>query len=286
MVKKTKQKRKFRQKLTYNYRLVVMNDESLEELLSFKLNRLNVFVIGGVSAISLIILTSLLIAFTPIKEYIPGYSSSKLKKRASKLVYKLDSLERKMQENEAYVKSVKSLLIGDIKKEKIDASAVVKKISLKDVNLDASTIDSAFREDVEEKDRYSLFQRETNKTDMVFFAPATGTISDAYSAKNKHFAVDIVLVKDTPIKAIADGTILFSGFTAKTGYVILIKHTQGFISAYKHNASLFKEQGDLVISGEVIANSGSTGTLTTGPHLHFELWKDGYPVDPVKYINF
>lgn len=263
-----------------------MNDESLEELLSFKLNRLNVFVIGGVSAISLIILTSLLIAFTPIKEYIPGYSSTKLKKRASELVYKLDSLEIKMQENEAYVKSIKSLLIGDIKQEEINKNTVVKKITLKDVNLDASTIDSAFREDVEEKDRYSLFQREINKKGIVFFAPAKGTISDAYNAKNKHFAIDIVLVKDTPVQSIADGTILFSGFTAKTGYVILIKHTQGFISAYKHNSSLFKEQGDLVMSGEVIANSGSTGTLTTGPHLHFELWKDGYPVDPTRFIDF
>ncbi len=287
LAKKNKDKKgSFRQKLIYNYRLVVMNDESLEELLSFKLNRLNVFVIGGLSAIALIVLTSVLIAFTPIKEYIPGYSPTKLKKTASKLVYKVDSLEQKLLINEAYIKSIKSLLTGDIKKEKINKNPTIKQLSTKDVELNASATDSAFRQDVEQKDRFSIFERATKEKEMVFFAPAKGEISGNFNTKNKHLAVDIVLVNGTPIKAVADGTVIFSGFTAKTGYVLIIEHDQGFISVYKHNETLFKEQGDLVKSGEVIANSGSTGTLTTGPHLHFELWSNGYPVNPTDYIDF
>lgn len=286
MAKKNKDKSTFRQRLVYNYRLVVMNDESLEELFSFKLNRLNVFVFGGLSAIFLIVLTSVLIAFTPIKEYIPGYSSTKLKKTASTLVYKIDSLEQKLLINEAYIKSIKSLLIGDIKKEDLSKNATIKQLSVKDVQLSASATDSAFRQDIEQKDRFSIFERATKEKEIVFFAPVKGQISGNYNPKNKHLAVDIVLVKGTPIKAVADGAVVFSGFTVKTGYVMLLEHSQGFLSVYKHNDILFKEQGDLVKSGEVIANSGSTGTLTTGPHLHFELWNNGYPVNPVNYIDF
>ena len=286
MAKKNKDKSRFHKKLVHNYRLVIMNHENLEERFSFKLNRLNVFVFGSLFAIALIILTAMLIAFTPIKEYIPGYSSTNLKKKASALVYKVDSLEQSLLINQAYIKSVKSLLVGDIKIEEINKDSIIQQIEIEDINLNASTTDSLFRQDVAQRDRFSIFQQATKKTEIVFFAPVKGDISGTYNPKIKHLAVDIVLPKGTPVKAVADGTVVLSSFTADTGYVILIEHTQGFLSAYKHNETLFKEQGDLVKSGEVIANSGSTGTLTTGPHLHFELWSDGYPVNPVDYIDF
>ncbi|MDX5585228.1 MAG: M23 family metallopeptidase, partial [Aureibaculum sp.] len=124
------------------------------------------------------------------------------------------------------------------------------------------------------------------KTDIVFFAPISGEITDTYKPKDKHFAIDIAVQKDTPVKAVADGTVIFTGFTAETGFVIILEHAKGFLSVYKHNASLHKEQGDLVKSGEAIANAGSTGELSTGPHLHFELWNDGYPVNPLNFIDF
>ena len=118
------------------------------------------------------------------------------------------------------------------------------------------------------------------------FPPANGSISEGYNINKKHFAVDIVVAKDTPIKATADGTVILAEWTTQTGYVIIIDHGNGLISTYKHNASLTKSQGDLVKSGEVIALSGNTGELTTGPHLHFELWNDGYPIDPTTFIDF
>lgn len=286
MSKKVKQKSKFREKLTYNYRLVVLNENTLEERLSFRLNRLNVYVIGGIFAIVLILLTSLLIAFTPIKEYIPGYSSTKLKKRARFLVYKVDSLEQSLSINEAYIKNVKNVLTGNVDTEQVSKKSSTKKITTENVNLKASELDLVFRQDVEEKDRFSLFDQVTKKTEMVFFTPIKGKITDSYNPKTKHFAIDIAVTKGTPVKSVANGTVIFSGFTADTGHVIIIKHKQGFLSAYKHNATLFKEQGDLVKSGEVIANAGSTGKLTTGPHLHFELWSEGYPVNPTDFIDF
>ena len=113
-----------------------------------------------------------------------------------------------------------------------------------------------------------------------------GTISDTFNSKIKHFAVDIVVANNTPVKSVADGTVIFSEWTARTGNVLIIEHANHLISVYKHNSSLNKEQGDLVTSGEVIAYSGNTGELSTGPHLHFELWGDGYPLNPEDFINF
>ncbi len=159
-------------------------------------------------------------------------------------------------------------------------------MKIKKIDFAPSPLDSAFRQEVELEDRYSVFEEATRSNDIVFSSPIKGEITQTYDSKEKHFAIDIAVDKDTPVKAIADGTVIFRGFTADTGYVILIEHNQGFISVYKHNASLYKEQGDLVKSGEVIASAGSTGSFSTGPHLHFELWNEGYPVNPINYINF
>ena len=280
-----KKKSKFHQKLTHDYRLVIMNHDNLEVRISLKLNRLRVFVIGGITAFILIILTSLLIIFTPLKEYIPGYSSTELRKKTTNLVYQVDSLEQKIKVNDLYIKGVKALLSGNIKTTTIDTIESIQNVKVGNLNLNASYQDSIFRKKVEEEDRFSVL-KSTKQTEIVFISPVKGDITSDFNSKNKHFAVDIAVVQKTPVKAVADGTVILTGFTAETGYVLLIEHAQGFLSVYKHNATLFKEQGDLVLSGEVIANSGSTGSLTTGPHLHFELWNSGYPVNPLDFIDF
>mgnify|MGYP000480597311 FL=1 len=120
----------------------------------------------------------------------------------------------------------------------------------------------------------------------MFFAPVKGGITQQFNVNEKHFAIDVVAKTGTPVKAVADGTVIFSEWTAETGYVLIVEHVNDFISVYKHNGTILKEQGDFVKSGEVISNVGSTGELTTGPHLHFELWNNGYPVNPTNYIDF
>lgn len=284
--KKKKNTSKFKQKLTFKYRFVVLNEETFEERFSFKLNRLNVIIFGGIFSVLLVGITILLVAFTPLKEYIPGYSSSELKKKASDLVYKVDSLEQKLAINDIYIQNIQQVLTGKVKDITLDKDSIAEQLRLEEANFDLAPVDSVFREEVEREDRFSLFEKATKKTDIVFFAPISGRITDTYNPKNKHYAIDIAVQKDTPVKAVADGTVIFTGFTAETGFVMIIEHEQDFISVYKHNASLHKEQGDLVKSGEAIATAGSTGTLSTGPHLHFELWSDGYPVDPLNYIDF
>ena len=288
MENKSKTKRKFRQKLVHKYRMVILNEDTFEEKISFKLTRLNVFIFGGLFSILLIVATLFLIAFTKLKEYIPGYSSAALKRQATELVYKTDSLEGVIEVNEAYLEAVRALLIGKVSGESFDKDSMLTTIQYdKDtMRLMPSDSDLEFRSMVEEEDRYSLFNEAQLGGGVVFFSPVDGKISEEYSIENNHLAIDIATEMGTPVKAIADGTVLFAEWTAETGHVIIVEHSEGFISVYKHNSSLHKAQGDLVVSGEVIASAGNTGEFSTGPHLHFELWNQGYAVNPTNYIDF
>lgn len=287
MTKNIKKKGKLKQKLTDKYRLVVLNEDTFEERFSLKLSRLNVFVLGSLFSIFLIVFTLFLIAFTPLKKYIPGYSSTDLKKKATQLTFEADSLKTKLAILENFTKAIKPVLTGDIAPESIDSLRnQAENIVIDEQKLNATKQDSLFREKIESKDRFPLAKNVSNKVKNVFFSPLSGNISQSFNANEKHFAIDVVAKIKTPVKAIANGRVILSEWTTETGYVITIQHTNNFISVYKHNGVLLKEQGDFVKSGEVIASVGSTGELTTGPHLHFELWNNGYPVNPTNYIDF
>lgn len=279
-------KQKLKQKLLDKYRLVILNDNTFEEKISFNLTRLNVFVFFGFSAIALIALTTLLIAFTPLREYIPGYSSTKLKRQAKTLTEKADSLQIALAVNEKQLNSIRKIMVGDVLPVEEEDSAKTDTEKEKFVSIPTTAEDSLLREEVAREDKYSLFERDQAKQNMVLFPPVKGTISETFNSEEKHYAVDIVVAEGTPVKSVADGIVIFSEWTVETGYVIIIEHSNELLSVYKHNSLLNKEQGDLVKSGEVIAFSGSTGELTTGPHLHFELWSDGHPLDPINFIDF
>jgi murein DD-endopeptidase MepM/ murein hydrolase activator NlpD len=288
MAKNNKKKGKLKQKLTNKYRLVVLNENTFEERFSLKLSRLNIYIFGGLFSVTLISATIVLIAFTPLKEYIPGYSSTQLQKNATKLTVESDSLKNRLAMLENYTNSIKSVLTGELTSDEVIDSIQdsAKRIQIDESTLDASKQDSIFREKIESRDRFPLSDESQNKLKIVFFAPISGNVSQSFNSENKHFAIDVVAKVGTPVKAAADGTVIFSEWTTETGYVIILKHANNFISVYKHNGTLLKQQGDLVQSGEAIASIGSSGELTTGPHLHFELWSDGYAVNPANYIDF
>lgn len=288
MSDKKGQQKKIRKKLLDKYRLVILNEDTFEERISIRLNRLNVFVLGSLSAIFLIAGTTILIAFTSLREYIPGYSSTALKKKATELNYKTDSLQQVIVMNERYYASIKKVLQGEVSSLDFDKDSIIKAVKLEasEVDLRPSHEDIQLREKVNKEDKYNLFESATSASNFVLFPPVKGTISEPYNVKIKHYAVDIVVPKDTPIKATADGVVIFAEWTVSTGYVIILEHSYGLISVYKHNATLTKSQGALVKAGEVIATSGNTGELSSGPHLHFELWNDGYPINPTNFIDF
>jgi len=288
MKKKGKKRKEIRRKLLHKYRLVILNESTFEEKISFKLSRLNVFITGTLFIIVLIGLTTLLIAFTPLREYIPGYSSTRLKKEATELTYKTDSLVTVLNYTNRYLENIRMVLRGDVENNEINRDSLFEQFKIDPSTVDLSPIreDSVLRAQVALEDKYNLFQRSTSQGSLVLFSPVTGVISQAYNAEKKHFAVDVVAEKDAPVKAVANGTVIFSEWTADTGFVLIMEHEEGLLSVYKHNSSLNKEQGDIVRAGEVIASVGNTGEFTTGPHLHFELWSNGNPVNPSDYIDF
>ena len=288
MAENTKPKKKFTKKLLHKYRMVVLNEDTFEERFSFRLTRLNVFVAVGISAILLIAMTTFLIAFTPLREYIPGYSSAALKEKATKLAYTSDSLQNKMRMNDQYLQSIQDALRGEFDVQQLDRDSILSQpiTELEYQEINRIKADSLLREEVAQEDKYNILPTATDDINFSLFPPVKGTISERYNIENKHYAIDIVTTRNSPIKSVADGRVIFAEWTAETGYVIIIEHSYGLLSVYKHNASLSKSQGDIVRSGEVIATAGNTGEFTTGPHLHFELWNEGNPVDPSEYIDF
>ncbi|MEO1030788.1 MAG: M23 family metallopeptidase [Bacteroidota bacterium] len=288
MVEDKKKEKKFTKKLLHKYRLVILNEDTFEERFAIKLTRLNVFVLTSLSAIFLIFLTTLIIAFTPLREYIPGYSSTKLKKEATLLNYKTDSLVQELELNKRYYASIRKVLTGDVAAVDFNRDSVIEaaKNDLNILQVTTNREDSLLREKVEKEDKYNLFEELADQNNYVLFPPVNGTISEGYNIEDKHFAVDVVVAINTPVKATADGTVIFAEWTVETGYVVIIEHNQELISVYKHNSAITKSQGDLVKAGEVIAMSGNTGEFSTGPHLHFELWSNGYPVNPINFIDF
>jgi murein DD-endopeptidase MepM/ murein hydrolase activator NlpD len=288
MRQKKTNKKKLQKKLLHKYRLVVLNEDTFEERFAFKLTRLNVFFLSSLAAITLVTLTTLLIVFTPLREYIPGYSSTALQKQALDLEHRTDSLFKAININDAYIASLKSVLTGEVSAIAINKDSIFKVVQKETdiLELNPSKEDSLLREKVRNEDKYNLFEPAVSVKDFVFFPPVNGSISSRFDPNEKHFAVDIVVPTNTPVKATSDGRVLFASWTSEAGYVIIIDHGDELVSAYKHNSSLTKSQGDYVKSREVIAISGASGAFSTGPHLHFELWSNGIPLNPTKFIDF
>lgn len=288
MSEKRLKRKLIKKKLFTKNRLVILNEDSFEEIFSLKLTLMNVFVVATIGAILIITTTTFIIAFTPLREYIPGYASDELKRNATVLALKSDSLTNAVKKNEAYIASIKKILTGDVDFAQRNKDSIY---ATKTDNRDAEEVqiseaDKKLRQEVAQEDKYNLFEKAQSKVSVVLFPPAKGSITEKFSSNKKHFAVDVALAKNTPIKATLNGTVIFADWTPSTGNVIIIRHNNGFISVYKHAASLTKSQGDVVRTGEAIALAGSTGQESTGVHLHFELWKDGYAIDPTQFIEF
>lgn len=281
-----KKPNRFRRKLLYKYRLVILNQDTFEEHFSFRLNRLNVFVFGTLFALLLIIMTTVLIAFTPLREYVPGYSSTKLNKQAVFLEQKVDSLEVVLEKNDRFLEAIQRAIKGDIVEDTYDDVQITPKLVDKQaLSQKPSSIDSVLRNRVNKEDKYNPLVTNVD-VNLILQAPVHGHISNPFSILDKHYAVDIITEPDAAVKAAADGTVIFAEWSVDTGNVIIIKHTNDLVTVYKHNQSLVKTQGDLVKAGEVIATVGNSGALTTGPHLHFEVWYDGYPINPENFVEF
>jgi len=292
--KKEKRRGKWFSRLRNKYRLVFMNEDTLEERFTFRLSRLNVFVALGTLTIILIFLTTILIAFTSLKEYIPGYTNVGLQKRLYELQIKTDSIEKALERKDKFIENLRNVVNGkdlsyDIPLPKDTAN------KYSNIRIRKSSEDSLLRTEIENQNKYNLYRIENTEAalakktpigSVLFFSPLKGVITSVFSIADKHYGVDVVSKQNEAIKSVLDGTVIISTWSLETGYVIAIQHQQNIISVYKHNSALLKKEGEFVRAGDPIAIIGQSGELTTGPHLHFELWNDGTPVDPKEYITF
>ena len=287
-MEKEKKKRRIIKKLKSKYRLVILNDATFEERFSYRLSPLNLVTLLISFAVLIIALVSIIIIFTPLRESIPGYTDVSLRQDLTKMVLRSDSLENELRQNNAYLLNIRGILNGEppLPMDSVLAEEAVQLTSDPSVK---SKEDSMLREYVEREDSYSLLRNESSSSavsKIYFFSPLKGEITNNFNPSKEHFGVDVVAPKNEAIKAALDGTVIFSEWTVETGYVIHIQHLNNLVSIYKHNSVLLKKTGDVVKDGEAIAIIGNSGELTSGPHLHFELWKDGKALNPLDYITF
>lgn len=270
------------------YRIVIFNDLNLHIIRQIRFNA-RTLVLGLVGAVVTIIIgVTILIAFTPLREYIPGYPSGKLRQNLIKNALATDSLEQKISLYDRYFHDLRAMLSGE---NPLDT--IVRRDSIVRPNLnDFRRInqDSLFKDELEQE-QFNLHlnpgsSRKSGLASLLFFPPIKGMITSKQDISSGHYGVDIVAKLNSRVSSALDGTVMLSEWTMETGYVIVIQHDQNIITSYKHNAELLKKQGEKVKAGEVIAIMGNSGKETTGPHLHFELWVNGNPINPEDYISF
>ena len=285
-----KEKKETESRLRKKYRAVVYNNEKAH----FKFTPLALFNIVIFSSVLLIVLVTYLIAFTPLREYIPGYTDVSLNRRVYEMERRADSLELVFKQEDLYINNLKKIIMGDDFVTDSINSLLTKSSNTNFNNITdkKSKEDSLFRIEYENETRNNLFKQKiideipSDYKLVSFFSPMTGIVTNHFNREEKHFGIDIVSDNNSVIKATADGTVIYSDWTVENGYCIGIQHNGNLFSIYKHNAVLLKEDGDFVSAGEPIALYGNSGSMSTGPHLHFELWYNGTPLNPEDYISF
>jgi murein DD-endopeptidase MepM/ murein hydrolase activator NlpD len=290
------EKKTWMERMRDTYRLVIMNDETFEEIASYRLSLFNVYLLLSTIVVLTAVLVVSLVVFTPVKRYIPGYGSASGNAEILRMNKKLTAMEKELEANRTYTENFRKILVGDVMPPKEeDASEVEYADSLLKVNrIDE---DEQLRQEVKLDEIRMYTQSNTSATisaktnelpleQLYFSPPINGEISAGFQPNKDHYGVDIIAPRNTPIKAVMDGVVIQSDWTLETGNTIGIQHANNIITFYKHNSPLLKQEGARVKAGEAIAIIGNTGTLTDGPHLHFEIWYRGKPINPVDHIIF
>lgn len=278
----------FWKRIRFKYKLSFINENTLEEVWSFRLSQLSVFISLGVFAFSLVAFTAFIIIMTPIRNYLPGYLDVEVRKEIVQNALRADSLERMIEIQNLYLKNVTGIISGTIELDSIREIDSLARVDA-DFEIPRSPEEEEYVKNFEQEEKYNLTVLNTNPLPMdglFFYKPVNGVISSHYQADIHHFGVDIAAASKESVLATLDGTVMYAGYDPNQGNVIQLQHKNGFVSVYKHNELLLKEPGEQVVAGEAIALVENTGKLSTGPHLHFELWYNGKPVNPEDFIVF
>jgi murein DD-endopeptidase MepM/ murein hydrolase activator NlpD len=280
-------KKKLYKKLSDRYRLIIYNDTTFQSVWSMKLTRLKVFTVTSLMSSVIVVLVILLIATTGLREYIPGYPRAEYRQMVLYTAVKLDSLENEIEKRDRFFEGIKAIVSGEEPEmfPEIDTVIEPNEVEFNEYNHDSVFQDRLLAEQTSLSIQNNFYDK-PDISQIHFFVPLKGLVTNSFNAASDHFGVDMVSDPKASIFAVLNGTVIFAGWTLETGYVIYIQHEADIVSVYKHNSELLKNTGDKVNAGDPIAIIGNTGELSTGPHLHFELWHDGTALDPEQYIDF
>ena len=268
------------------FRFAIINDNSLEEVFNIKFSRARLLWLTAAILLAISVIFVLLLGYTPLRNLIPGKSKTHVQNELIMMIQKADSLEKSLGNYSLYTKNLKKVLSDSVSLDSVQ-DLFREGFTVKELDFKPSVEDSILRAEVEAEESISLNSNlKEKKVNSFFIKPVDGLITEGFNKKIGHFGVDVVSKKGAFISSIDDGMVLFSSWTHEFGYVLVVKHQNSFISFYKHNSEVFKSKGDYVKSGETIAIIGNSGKYSTGPHLHFELWKGSSPVNPLNYILF
>lgn len=277
-----KEKQKLITRLKYKYRLVIMAETTFEEKLSISLTPMNVFILFSSTLVVFAAIVISLIVFTPIREYIPGYSDRNTSRNIEKLLNKTEKLEKELQLKDRYINTLQDIFNGrtispdSLRNLSDSAMGTIDKL----INEKLKVLEK--REELDKQDKKS----NTNLSFYMFMPPVKGFVTNEFSNNYEHYAVDVTAKDDEAVKATLDGTVIFASWTPETGHVIGLQHSNNLVSIYKHNSVILKKTGTFVNAGEPIAIVGNSGELTSGPHLHFELWHNGNAINPQDFMVF
>jgi murein DD-endopeptidase MepM/ murein hydrolase activator NlpD len=307
--KKGADERSLSEKLRDHYRLILVNEDSYSEVASLRLTPLNFYTFFSSIIVATAVIVTLLIVYTPLKRYIPGYGDTARTREISDLKGKVRDMEKEIAANQTYQNNLRNIMNGDIEalsKEDTKVTQDSNEVAVSDMNADVERIaeDEILRKAVATETSIPVKQgngaalnitttskqayiAETPLEKVFFMAPLSGgDVTSAFDQDSDHLGIDVSGVKNAAIRATHDGVVISAGFTIETGYSIAIQHPDNVITIYKHNSVLLKKAGSAVKQGEAIAIIGNTGEQSTGPHLHFELWYRGKAVNPADYISF
>lgn len=284
-----------KERLKHTYRLVIMNDETFEEVGSYRINLLNVYILISTELVVVAFMVYAAIAYTPLKNFLPGFARTTEDIELQELNAQVKEMEKQIQAYELYTQNLRKAVLGDVTGITADDVPDVMPQDSAIEEVERIELDEQLRNESEmeevgikaQQGRTRNFSPEGIPLEQLYFtSPISGEISAGFDKSINHLGVDILAPKNTAVKSVMDGYVFLSDWTIETGNTIGIQHPNNTVTFYKHNSSLLKEVGSFVKAGEAVAIIGNTGTLTDGPHLHFELWHQGQAIDPTEYIRF
>lgn len=271
----------------FKYKISILNENTLEEVAGLRVSKLNGVSVLLTTITIIFLVTAFILIFTPLRNYLPGYMNSRVRAQIVDNALRIDSLEMLVKRQSFYILNVQDIFSGVIRPDSTESMEELTTIREEEL-MERTELEEEFRRKYEETEKYNLtaITLQAEADGMLFYAPTRGIVSSSYDTTQKHYGIDIAANPNESVLAIADGMVIMSTYTADTGYVIGIQHKQEFVSFYKHCGTLLKRQGETVQGGEVIGLVGNTGTESTGPHLHFELWHKGEAINPESFIVF